>query len=184
MISTKRCYFMFIAFSYTRQCDADWYGFVCSTFCKPIDDNFKCSTCDPITGEQVCCEGIAPGTVDCWRNETDTTTTTSSTTGNTSKHVDLYFWIIIALSCFCIILIVVGAVSVIFAFYFYGKYKNAANERFRPYRMNYGNSNDIPQTTHPERQLPNDTWTKDNFSYSYVRAFAFCDNHIRVLMPN
>lgn len=61
-VSTKCHYFMSIAFSYTRQCDADWYGFVCSTFCKPIDDNLQCSTCHPATGEQVCCDGIAPGT--------------------------------------------------------------------------------------------------------------------------
>uniref|UniRef100_A0A0M3HYG6 Copper transporter n=1 Tax=Ascaris lumbricoides TaxID=6252 RepID=A0A0M3HYG6_ASCLU len=47
--------------------------------------------------------------------------------------------------------------------------------------MNYGMSSDVLQTTHPERQLPNDAWPKDNFSYSYVRASVCCYDQMMFL---
>ncbi|VDM37792.1 unnamed protein product [Toxocara canis] len=118
------------------QCAANWHGFTCSKFCKPFNDSWRCYTCEPITGKEVCCTGIIPKTDKCWRNATLATTATNETptattcTGINSAlvplmlsrlqdHADLYFWLAIGLACFSLLMVLVAATVTILAVHFY-----------------------------------------------------------------
>ncbi|KHN82247.1 hypothetical protein Tcan_08995 [Toxocara canis] len=166
---------MAIGFSYKMQCAANWHGFTCSKFCKPFNDSWRCYTCEPITGKEVCCTGIIPKTDKCWRNATLATTATNETptattcTGINSDHADLYFWLAIGLACFSLLMVLVAATVTILAVHFYRNSKRAVlAARCIPYRMNYAISNGAPWTTHLEETHDSDTGPKDNFSYSYT----------------